>query len=194
MLEGRFDANQHRSCAQLHRDAGRLGSLFIIVYQTALLREQQTASALPYLMLGLQANSERSYVFARNTGIGPALIEDVVVRYQGREIRQDPYDFLLEVRPESASERRLERRQADPGPPRAGRRVDQHARGRRERSARWRATLMGLFDIGEVPQSWYDTRGVPKSGPDKAIIEVTYRSVYGERWRVSSDSVVPQPL
>jgi hypothetical protein len=42
-----------------------LGSLFIIVYQTALLREQQTASVLPYSMLGMQANPERTYVFAR---------------------------------------------------------------------------------------------------------------------------------
>ena len=53
-----------------------LGSLFIIVYQTARLREQQTASALPYLMMGLQTNSERTYLFTRNTGVGPALIED----------------------------------------------------------------------------------------------------------------------
>jgi hypothetical protein len=66
-----------------------LGSLFIIVYQTALLREQQEASALPYLMVGIVANPER---------------------------------------------------------------------------------------------------------PDKAIIEITYRSVYGDRWRVTSDTVVPKPL
>jgi hypothetical protein len=67
-----------------------------------------------------------------NTGVGPALIEDVVLRHQGCEVRQDPYDFLL----------------------------------------------------GEVPQSWYEARGLQRSGPDKAIIEVTYKSVYGERWRV----------
>ena len=48
-----------------------LGSLFIIVYQTALLREQQTASALPYLMIRLQTKDERSYLFAHNTGVAP---------------------------------------------------------------------------------------------------------------------------
>jgi hypothetical protein len=31
-------------------------------------------------------------------------------------------------------------------------------------------------------------------GVGPALIEVTYKSVYGERWRVSSDSVVPKPL
>jgi hypothetical protein len=67
-----------------------LGSLFIIVYQTALLREQQAASALPYVMVGVMANPDRTYIVARNTGVGPALIEEVVIRYHGREIKQDP--------------------------------------------------------------------------------------------------------
>lgn len=169
-----------------------LGSLFIIVYQTALLREQQQASALPYLMIGLQTNDERSYVFARNTGIGPALIEDVVVRYRGRELREDPYDFFLEARPDVVGK---------------GLSVDRLIPGRLVSAGEWvnwlgsegngqemARTLLGLFDIGEAPQAWYDAVGVPKSGPDKAIIEVTYRSVYGERWRVSSDSVVPKAL
>ena len=169
------------------------GSLFIIVYQTALMREQQKASALPYVMLGLQVTDARSFVFARNTGIGPALIEDVVIRYQGREVRQDPYDFLLDVRPES---RRFD-----------GLSVDKLIPGRLVPAGEWinmvgsegngqqmGGILMAAFDIGEIPQSWYDARGIPKSGPDKAIIEVTYRSVYGDRWRVGSDTVVPQPL
>lgn len=170
-----------------------LGSLFIIVYQTTLLREQQRASALPYLMLGLQVNNERSYVFARNTGVGPALIEDVVVRYQGREIRQDPYDFFLEVRPEAEKYDGLS--------------VDKLTLGRLVSAGEWinmvgsegdgqrmAGVLLGVFDIGEVPIGWYTVRGLSKSGPDKAIIEVTYRSVYGERWRVTSDNGVPQPL
>jgi hypothetical protein len=171
-----------------------LGSLFIIVYQTALLREQQTASALPYLMIGIQSNPDRSYVFTRNTGVGPALIEEVVLHHQGREIRQDPYDFFLSVRPDDMRD--------------AGLSVDKLMPGRLVSAGEWvgmlgseganaramEKALLTLFDIGEAPQAWYDTYGVPKSGPDKAIIEVTYRSVYGERWRVTSDSVVPKPL
>jgi hypothetical protein len=170
-----------------------VGSLFIIVYQTALLREQQSASALPYLMIGLQATSERSYVFARNTGVGPALIEDVVLHYQGRELRQDPYEFLLELRPESARNDGLSVDKLIPGrlvP--AGEWINMlGAEGSGQAMA---GELLGVFDIGEVSQSWYAMRGLQKSGPDKAIIEITYRSVYGERRRVSSDSVVPQSL
>jgi hypothetical protein len=54
--------------------------------------------------------------------------------------------------------------------------------------------FLKLFDLGDAPQSWYDGVEAPKSGPDKAIIEITYRSVYGDRWRVMSDTVVPQAL
>ena len=170
-----------------------VGSLFIIVYQTMLLREQQKASALPYVMLGLQATDARSYVFARNTGIGPALIEDVVVRYQSRELRQDPYDLLLDVRPETVKNDGLSVDKLMPGrlvP--AGEWINMV--GSEGNGQQMAGTLMGVFDIGEVPQGWYDERGIPKSGPEKAIIEVTYRSVYGDRWRVSSDTIVPQPL
>ena len=170
-----------------------LGSLFIIVYQTALLREQQAASALPYLMIGVMANSDRTYIVARSTGVGPALIEDVVVRYHGSEIKQDPHDFFLEVRPEAAAvgvsvDRLIPGRlvsageailmlgtEGDGAPPMVG-------------------EFLKLFDLGDVPQSWYDGVGTVKSGPDKAVIEITYRSVYGDRWRVTSDTVVPQPL
>jgi hypothetical protein len=136
-----------------------LGSLFIIVYQTALLREQQTASALPYLMIGLQSNPDRSYVFTRNTGVGPALIEDVVLHYRGQEIRQDPYDFYLAVRPEGSGDHGLS--------------VDKLIPGRLVPAGEW---VMMLGSEGANAR------------------EVTYQSVYGERWRVTSDSVVPKPL
>jgi len=171
-----------------------LGSLFIIVYQTALLREQQAASALPYLMIGLQSNSDSTYIFARNTGVGPALIEEVVLRYQGRAIAQDPHDFFLDARPEVARSVNLGVDKLIPGrlvP--AGDRINMLGSDG-DNGRVMEATLLGLFDIGEVPQSWYDNTGVPKSGPEKAIIEVTYRSVYGDRWRLTSDNLVPKPL
>jgi hypothetical protein len=170
-----------------------LGSLFIIVYQTALLREQQQASALPYVMLAVMANGQQTYLLARNTGVGPALIEDVVVHYQGREIHTEPYDFYVEVRPDTSREF-LSVDKLIPGRlVSAGESV--LMLGAEGEAARpFVAQLLSLFDVGEVPQSWYDGVGVPKSGADKAIVEVTYRSVYGDRWHVTSDKVVPEPL
>ena len=170
-----------------------IGSLVLIVYQTYILREQQRASALPYLTIAMTANGEQTYVAVRNSGIGPALIEDVVIHYQGRELEKDPFDFYLDVRPE---------------PSRAGLSVDKLIPGRLISSGEWVLALgtegdaapefvgelLSVFDLGEVPKSWYDEVGVPMSGPDKAIIEIVYTSIYGERWHVRSDRVVPERL
>jgi hypothetical protein len=42
----------------------------------------------------------------------------------------------------------------------------------------------------EVPRSWYANAG--ESGRPKAVIEITYSSVYGEHWRIRSDRMVPE--
>jgi hypothetical protein len=170
-----------------------LGSLFIIVYQTYLMRESQAASAMPYVMISLMSNDRQTYIVVRNSGVGPALIEDVRIHHGDRVLATDPYDFYL-------AERGLDHS--------AGLSVDKLIPGRLisagesiltlgwevEGASEGRGELLGLFDIGEVPKSWYEELGVPPSGPDKAIIEITYTSVYGDRWRVTSDKVVPQPL
>lgn len=56
-----------------------VGSLFIILYQTQLMRESQRASVFPYLMVAMQSNEQGVFFSLTNTGIGPALIEDVKV-------------------------------------------------------------------------------------------------------------------
>jgi hypothetical protein len=72
-----------------------VGSLAIILYQTQLMREQQRASVLPYLMIAVQSSNESTYLTVRNGGIGPALLDDVRVRYKGRDYVGDPYDFFV---------------------------------------------------------------------------------------------------
>jgi hypothetical protein len=52
--------------------------------------------------------------------------------------------------------------------------------------------LLRLFEIAEVPKSWYTEAGA--SGTRKAVIEITYSSVYGDRWRARSDRIVPERL
>ena len=77
-----------------------VGSLVIILYQTKLMREQQRASVMPYLMMAVQSNKDTTYLTLRNAGIGPALLNDVRVRYKGKEFVGDPYDFFVEQHPE----------------------------------------------------------------------------------------------
>lgn len=85
-----------------------VGSLFIVIYQTALIREQQKAQALPYLLIAFNTNAAGSFIALRNVG-------------------HDDIDARL-------------------------------------------------------------------SGAGKAVLEIEYASVYGERWRVRSDRVTPEAL
>jgi hypothetical protein len=36
--------------------------------------------------------------------------------------------------------------------------------------------------------------GTSRSGPGKAVIEITFSSIYGDRWKSSSDAIVPEKL
>jgi hypothetical protein len=49
-----------------------------------------------------------------------------------------------------------------------------------------------VFEIAEVQRRWHVAVGAFES--DKAVIEITYASVYGERWRIRSDRMIPEHL
>ncbi len=165
-----------------------LGSLATFAYQAKLMREAQHASVLPYLYVALSSNEQGVHLLLTNSGIGPALIDDVRVHYQGRDIPADPFDFFVSLKPEN-NNLPLD--------------VDKVQRGRLI-PAGTTIAMMGvsdqkllpeflrLFEIAEVPRAWYAAQGVV--GDSKAVIEITFSSVYGERWRVRSDRIVPEKL
>jgi hypothetical protein len=166
-----------------------LGSLFVVVYQTHLTRQAQHASVRPYLYIQLMANTEATAVLLTNSGIGPALVDDVRVKYQGRDIVGDPYDFFTSQRPELGLALNVDK--VIPGrliP--AGSTIQ--VLGSNTERERLLVELLRLFEIAEVPRSWYATTGT--AGAEKAVIEVTFSSVYGDRWRVRSDRIVPEGL
>src|SRR5689334_2775737 len=77
-----------------------IGTLAALSYQALLMRDAERASKLPYLYVQLQSSDTSNNIALANLGIGPALINDVRIRYQGREIASDAYDFYLSQRPE----------------------------------------------------------------------------------------------
>ena len=168
-----------------------VGSLFVIVYQTHLMRQAQSAAALPYLMLGVQANTEGTYLTLRNTGVGPALIEQVRIRQEGRTFDEDPYDFFVRMRPDrdisGLSVDRIAVGRLIP----AGERLMALGMDGDER-VRMLADLLTLFELVEVPRSWLANSNIPLNAAKRAVIEITYSSVYGDRWRVTSDRFVPE--
>lgn len=166
-------------------------SLFITLYQTYLTREAQSASVLPYLAFGVMSNNDGAYLTLRNDGLGPARLESVHVHFKGRTTAIDPYDFYLANRT---------------GPPPIGLSVDRVTPGRLLPANATIAMLgvsggtdrvkalgemLRLFTIADAPPSWLDELNV--RGGDKAVIDVVFSSVYGERWRLRSDQQVPHP-
>jgi hypothetical protein len=61
-----------------------LGALVVTVIQTGIQRQQQWASVWPYLSLNSRRLDKEFALFVENKGVGPALIKDVTVTYQGR--------------------------------------------------------------------------------------------------------------
>ena len=166
-------------------------SLFITLYQTWLTREAQSASVLPYLTFGVVSNNDGAYLTLRNDGLGPARLEAVQIHYKGRTTAIDPYDFYLANRT---------------GPQPTGLSVDRVTPGRLLPANATilmvgvsgntdRLTTLGemlrLFTIADAPPSWLDE--LKARGGEKAVIDIVFSSVYGDRWRIRSDQQVPQP-
>jgi hypothetical protein len=51
--------------------------------------------------------------------------------------------------------------------------------------------LLRLFVIAEVPKTWLAGVGATQPESEKAVVIVTYSSVYGETWHLRSDQFVP---
>lgn len=170
-----------------------VGGLAVVLHQGRLMRDAQSAALLPYVNVALLVDDEGAFLVVHNTGVGPALIEDVRIRHRGRELELDPYDFYL-------AERGAERA--------AGASADELDPGGLIRPGDgWLALsfqgddveqrlgeLLELFAIEGVPQSWYDATGVRPSDAGRASIEVTYSSILGERWRAVSSEATPAQL
>jgi hypothetical protein len=173
-----------------------IASLFIITYQTYLMREAQAASVLPYLMVGFDSNSQGAFVMLKNQGVGPAIIEDVKVHYEGRVVNADPFDFYVGIRPD-VNAGAIDVAKIQPGRLISDGEslrmigVDPEVAGK-ELHGFILDDLLKLFDIAEVPKAWLVPRGAV--GTRKAVIEITYKSIYGDRWRIRSDRLVPEEL
>jgi hypothetical protein len=100
----------------------------------------------------------------RNTGIGPARIEGVRILHKGTVFDGDPGDFFLKMR-------------ANPG---LGYNSDPIQVGR----------LVPAESRSIYPQLKALKPDLVFEG---AVLEITYSSVFGERWVMRSDNMVPQP-
>ena len=151
-----------------------VGSLFVIVYQTSLIRREQHASVMPYLELAESTKHPKHLAFKlSNTGLGPAMIKEVHVRYK-EEVYEGGYQsfyyqFFSPTGWHTAN------------PIRPGQLIP----------ANTEITLLETGDeasyerIAKLDSAFY-------SG--EAILEIVYASIYGETWILRSNEFIPQEL
>jgi hypothetical protein len=182
-------------------------SLFIVLYQTALISEQQKASVLPYLMIAYNSDNDGAFLALRNLGLGPARIERISVRRGGSNFDGDPYAYYATLPDVKVPAEHVYRDRVLPGMlipsgsvwQMLGSRSSQQMSGELLRTF----ALVAVQDPVPLHGSSANTTADPADGADrrsaptaaeKAVLEIDYASVYGERWRVRSDRVVPERL
>jgi hypothetical protein len=164
-------------------------SLFVTVYQTYLTRQAQSASVLPYLAFGVTSNDQGAHMTLRNDGVGPARIEAFRIHYNGTTRDLDPYEFYLAMRPGTRANLAVDKVTA-------GRLLPANATiqmcgvaAGADRDAVL-GEMLKLFALADAPRAWLVSLGA--AGTAKAVMEVEYSSIYGDRWRLRSDQLVPQ--
>lgn len=157
-----------------------LVTLIIFVRQTNIMDKQSRLSALPYLMIEQSTNSEANKIqFSLvNYGVGPAIIESRKIIYEGKEYNKDFYGFITEniqeldsIEPFNWSS--VYRGQAIP----SNGRVVMVALGTNEQEF-------------ELAKNTLDRLAQNKS----FYYEIVYSSVYGDKWKISSKTEIPEEL
>ena len=155
-----------------------VGSLFVIVYQTTLIRQAQYASVLPYLEIYSSQSSNKYLKWnLSNTGLGPAIIKDVRVQYQGKVYEGDLGPFFNEHFKS------------------AGPLYWNGIRNGNLIPAGNDQTLIG----GDTTQNkglqrFFSTYNEEDTIINIPVLEITYSSIYGETWIVTMDESIPRKL
>ena len=159
-------------------------TLLIFIYQTNLMRRQNSISIMPYLGLSTTNNTPESNfeLLLKNHGVGPAIIESVELEYQGKKYELADYEnhlftLLQAIEPALDSVRyvsssSLERGMAIPA-----------------------NTVYTVFSVrGSEEDYRLITENLQRLLEEGLDYEITYRSIQGERWRLYNNSEGPERL
>lgn len=113
-----------------------------------------------------------------NHGVGPAIIESPKIRFGGKEYDQDFYEFMTQSVPELDSIEPLNwssvyKGQAIP--------------------VNSKVVMIGISNTRKEFETFLNTIQEFQSSGD-FYFEIIYTSIYGDRWKLSTDSEVPQQL
>ena len=157
-----------------------LVTLVIFVRQTNIMDKQSRLSAMPYLMIEQSTNggAHRIQFTLVNQGVGPAIIESRKIIYNGKEYDQDFYQFMTRSIPqlegiEPYNWSNVYRGQAIP--------------------ANGKVVMLAIGNDEELFTRFGKVLGKLKQ-EGSFYYELTYTSIYGDRWKISSDNEIPEQL
>lgn len=165
-----------------------LATLLMILYQTILTREEQHVSVMPSLRIGygfsdtLGVVNER--IWLQNDGLGPAFIEKVIIIDSLGKHEGDVFDYFEKVNGNRRSKRVTRLPKGFIIPKNDGLTVY-------SKYTDIDSSKVVLSNYFEMP---YEISRMPTDKQNKAIIEVYYKSVYDDKWKVRSDSPTPIEL
>ncbi|OJJ20095.1 hypothetical protein BKI52_16620 [marine bacterium AO1-C] len=154
-------------------------TLFVSLYQTAIIRKQQRLSVLPYLSLGNYNTGGPNYkLVLKNDGIGPAFIESVEIEYKGKKY---PYDLPVFLRENMLDSLKKIKRMS-------------HSNIYKGQMVPAGTTLPLLAIHNSQKDADQLVRLLQRLKKDGMKLSIIYRSVYEERWRLSFNSTIPEKL
>ncbi len=153
-------------------------TLFTIIYQTTIFREQQYASVYPRLEIWNNGGNDNYKFTMVNTGIGPAFIEEVRIIHADTIFEGDPASFA-ELFMKTLDRDSIENINYG---------YSNMPKGRLIRPGQ----NVSLITTNQSKKSTQFFRRL--FGNQTAKLEVVYSSVYGERWKLTGMSFNPEKL
>lgn len=159
-------------------------TLFIFIYQTNLMQDQNRLSILPYLSLNTSNNAE---IFAfelnlANHGMGPAIIESITILYKDKQYKLEEYDNDLFTLLQSLV-------------PQLGRIQNLSSSSLNKGMAIPSNTVYNIFMV-KSDQNDYQllVQSIEQLIQEGLDYEVIYKSLLQERWRIHENSEGPEKL
>ena len=158
-------------------------TLLIFIYQTNLMSRQNYLSILPYLQLSTSDNSAaNTYTLSlMNHGVGPAIIESVILEYKGKKYDLKDYDdylfnVLVLLEPELDSIVSLDTSTLDKG-------IAIPANATYQ--------IFSVHDSESEYQLFMEKLAIIEA---ELRYEIVYKSIQEERWIIHNDTEGPEKL
>ena len=153
-------------------------TLFIFIYQTNIISKQGHLSVMPYLNLEANLDDQFNYEFELyNYGVGPAIIEEIFVIYQGQKYEMDLASFAQEIFPQKDSIELTSYSSIDKG------------------TAIAPGDYRTMFAVGgsenKLNRAIKVLEEINEEGFD---FEIRYKSIYDDKWKLSFKNQMPEEM